>query len=358
MASLIKQKGSYYAQFYDCNQHPKRKQVALKTRTRRVAERLLSRLEDQYALDEFDPWSQEDTADMVELGSAVAAFLDTRSNLSPHSIRKYKTVLGLLERYLDASYQVHAIGPRELQQFLYSEKREAITRGVYRKTMSTFFTWLVDKGAISVNPAKKVRLDKVPQKFPRFLTPQEVDAICQCIKKEVNENPKVTAGTCLWLVPVIRANVFLGLRVSEVVNLTWEDVDLDRRQLTVRQRKGFTTKSGKERVLPLCESVVDILTALERRSRYVFPNYGGTKLHPQYLSRRFKRFVRKAKLPENINFHTTRHTALSWLAQQGASVEAIRLYAGHSSIVVTQKYMHLSPNAYMSQITDAFKGIE
>jgi site-specific recombinase XerD len=89
---------------------------------------------------------------------------------------------------------------------------------------------------------------------------------------------------------------------------------------------------------------------LERRSEFVFPNYSGTQLHRQYLSRRFKHFVREAKLPEVINFHSTRHTAASWLAERGASIEAIRLYLGHSSVRVTERYMHLAPDAYANEI--------
>ena len=97
-----------------------------------------------------------------------------------------------------------------------------------------------------------------------------------------------------------------------------------------------------------------MLSGLERRCEYVFPNYGGDKLHPQYLSRRFKHYARKTGLPEHVSFHTTRHTALSWLAMKGASTEAVRLYAGHSSVSVTEKYMHLSPSAYHDQVTQAF----
>ena len=59
-------------------------------------------------------------------------------------------------------------------------------------------------------------------------------------------------------------------------------------------------------------------------------------------------------LPETVNFHTTRHTCASWLAQNGCGVEAIRLYLGHSSVRVTERYMHLSPDGFASQIKAAF----
>lgn len=357
MAGLIKHGGWYYAQFFSKHKSPQRKQVALKTQRKRVAEQLKRQLEDAFSLGKFDPWSEQEPDTLTALGAAVDAFVKTRSNLSPHSVRKYTTVLGLLTVYLGPEYPVTAIDAQRLRSFLYSEDREPITRSVYRKTMSTFFSWLIKQRVLQTNPAKAVRLEKVPQKYPQFLTPAEVERLCATIKQEVVDNPKIADDTCLWLIPVIQANVYLGLRVSEVVNLKWDDVDLERRQLVVRIRDDFRTKSGKERMLPLCDEVVEILNSLDWRCEYVFPNYGGTKLHPQYLSRRFKRFVRRAGLPENVKFHTTRHTALSWLAQQGCGVEAIRLYAGHSSIVVTQKYMHLAPDAFHSQINRAFNNV-
>ena len=57
---------------------------------------------------------------------------------------------------------------------------------------------------------------------------------------------------------------------------------------------------------------------------------------------------------EHVHFHTTRHTVASWLAEREASIEAIRLYLGHSSISVTQRSMHLAPDAFASQITRCF----
>ena len=48
------------------------------------------------------------------------------------------------------------------------------------------------------------------------------------------DRPKVTPGTSAWLLPIVRANVFLGLRAGELVNLRWEDVDLERGVLVVR----------------------------------------------------------------------------------------------------------------------------
>lgn len=155
----------------------------------------------------------------------------------------------------------------------------------------------------------------------------------------------------------MRANVYLGLRAGELVNVRWEHVDLDRRTLLVANTDTFTTKAARERTLPLAMPVMDVLSGLERRAEWVFPNASGWQLHRKYLSRAFKRYVVAAGLPEYINFHTTRHTCASWLAERGASVEAIRSYLGHSSVAVTERYMHLSPSSLAAQVAAAFDSV-
>jgi integrase len=219
--------------------------------------------------------------------------------------------------------------------------------------MRTYFRWLEARDIIGGDPTAELRLKRAPDKHPRFLEPSDVVAICRAII-ENEQRSKVAPGTSSWLLPIVRANVYLGLRAGEVVNLRWADVDLDAKRLTVANTADFTTKAGKERTIPIASPALEVLRTIERRAEWVFPNHGGTQLHRLYLSRRFKHFARRAKLPEAINFHATRHTAASWLAQQGASVEAIRRFMGHSSISVTQRYMHLSPDGFAGQIERAF----
>lgn len=68
-------------------------------------------------------------------------------------------------------------------------------------------------------------------------------------------------------------------------------------------------------------------------------------------------FARRVGLSEAMNFHATRHTAASWLAQEGTSVEAIRRYMGPSTIAVTRRYMHLSPDGFAAQVECVFAAL-
>ncbi len=356
MASLYPRNDWYYAQFFDPERKPTRKQIALKTKRRREAERLCAKLEADVERGQFDPWDPKPCTaahDLSVLGSAVATFLDSRANLSPHTVRRYSSVLGGLVSHLGPAVSVQSLTVRHVSSYLDATSTKPVTKHSYRRAMRTFFRWLVERDAIAEDVTGALRLERVPQKFPRFLTPDDVAAVCEAIERSANRK-HVAADTSRWLLPIIKANVYLGLRAGEVVNARWDDLDLVHGTLTVVNRDGFTTKGGSERVLPLCDPVTDIFGTLERRCDWLFPNHGGSQLHRAYLSRRFKHFARVAGLTEEINFHATRHTSASWLAQRGASVEAIRRYMGHSSIAVTQRYMHLSRDGFSDQILRAF----
>ena len=87
---------------------------------------------------------------------------------------------------------------------------------------------------------------------------------------------------------------------------------------------------------------------------YVLTGTGGGKLNQSYASKRFKYYVRLAKLPENIRFHSLRHTCASWLVQRGVSLPIVQAILGHSDVRVTQKYAHLAPDVMQAAMQQAF----
>ena len=359
MASLIKQKEYWYAQFYCAHRTPNRKQVALKTKRKRVAERVFRQLEDEFALGTYDPWVDRVDEGPERLGDAMDAFLLARKHLRPETQNKYRSVIGQLRDHLGASHPVARISTADIQSFLDAKERKAVTRKTYSTTLSPFFNWLRETDAVECNPVSGVRLERVPRGFARYLSREQFGELLLTIQWDAAFNPRVPSGTALWIVPVIEATVYLGLRASEVCNVRWEDLDFGRKTLTLRHRRGFETKSGKERTLPLPAPALAVLHRMKETGGasddFVFkvsPSSG--QLTRLYLSRRFKHYARLADLPEHVCFHTLRHTCASWLAESGCSVEAIRQYLGHSSIRVTQRYMHLSPNAVADQIESAF----
>lgn len=366
MSSLFKRAGGvFYVAFYDGNRRPARKTVSTRLRKKRDAEAVQALLDAGYATGGFSPWDDDpraflrgdaptvDGPNLSAFGVASDAFLASRSNLRPMTRERYRSIVERFALFVGRETPTRDVRTADVQAWIDATETKPVTAHNYRRALATLFRWLEEEGVRAGDPTKGVRLERNPQKQPRYLSPADVDAVCKAIR--ANEaKPHVEEGTGAWLLPIVRANVYLGLRAGELVNVRWSDVDLDRATLTVRQTDAFTTKAGKDRTLPLAAPVLAVLSSMERDGEYVFPNHSGTQLHRQYLSRRFKHFTRLAGLPEYVNFHMTRHTAASWLAERGVSIEAVRLYLGHSSVQVTQRYMHLAPDAFASQIVAAF----
>ena len=88
----------------------------------------------------------------------------------------------------------------------------------------------------------------------------------------------------------------------------------------------------------------------------VFTGVGGGPLNPNLVSRRFKYYVRLAKLPEHIRFHSLRHTCASWLVQHGVSLPIVQAILEHTTMRVTQRYAHLAPDVMRAAMQQAFGG--
>lgn len=364
MASLLNRNGWYYAQFFDLTRTPKRKQIPLRTRTKKTALRLLRVLEDEVAEGKRNPWA--DTAALPAeapraktLSEAVELFLASRAHLRPASVESYRVRLALFKGHAGAATSLLSVGPVHVRAFLESSKIRDVTRAGYLRHLRVFARWMVRAGLLSTDITATVELRKVPERAPVFLSPQDLDHLLTTIREE---------GKDLWLLPIIEVTAYLGLRLGEVCALTWPSVDLKRGRLTVSNTDEFTSKSGKERTLPiparplilLRERHAEALRTVQaatlphpagrvRLTGHVFASRRGGRLNPFHLSRTFSLYRRRAELADGISFHTLRHTAASWLMMHGASIESIRQYLGHSSVTVTQKYAHVSERAYFHE---------
>ncbi len=366
MASLVKAKGLYYLQFYSKNRIPQRKQVPLNVRTKDAACRLKIELEDRYALGRFDPWESAEwhrtestpQREQITLEDACQRFLVSRSHLSPYTVETYDNILRNFRKRFPRTQVVTLITGQQIGEWLSSTKTGDVSRKTYLRHLNAFFRWLLNNEFISAMPTDAVRLKKVPHKFPKYLTQEQVAHLVRTIHNHQSKK-HVPESSFDWLIAIIRANACLGLRAGEICSLRWSAVDLPNRRLVVLNTEDFTSKGGRERMLPLSESTCELLHDLRSRTDvsdvhdFVFktgPNAG--KLNRRHLSRQFKRFARDAGLGEHC-FHSLRHTAASILAASGTvSLESIRIYLGHSSVQVTQKYMHVAPDLYHGQITD------
>ena len=118
---------------------------------------------------------------------------------------------------------------------------------------------------------------------------------------------------------------------------------LFKRIIKVANHIDFTTKSKKERTIPMNKKIIDILNKLNnnRRSKYVFTKFNGTRFNADYISKQFKKSVKKANVNNNIHFHCLRHYFASKLVQKGISLFIVKELLGHEDLKTTNIYAHL-----------------
>lgn len=143
-----------------------------------------------------------------------------------------------------------------------------------------------------------------------------------------------------------------GLRRGEIVNLLWQDIDLQRETILVRSSEDYQTKSGKIRLIPMNSTVQQLLQRLPRISSFVFPAKRGGMINGNFLRRKFKSAVRNCGLDPRLHFHSLRHTFASLLVQSGISLYHVQKLLGHSSPRVTEMYAHLGGAELRSSVEE------
>ena len=371
MASLFKQGDLYYAQFFCKQLRPQRKRVPLKTTTKPEARRRLAELERRFADQEFNPWTDDPWAPKelptqepeapapsdLTLGDAVAAYLEAHDHLSPFTVQTYSDILSVFEAHVGKDTPACALSADHVASLLASRSVKLITKHKYRNHIGYLYRWLVRAGVLKADYTKAVRLPKLPEQAPKSMTEEQVEAFLTAVEAfSAITRRDGRAVDWSWIADVVRANVWLGLRRGEVCALQWHHVNVEARVLVVRNEDGFRTKSGKERAIPIPVPSLTVLKRLQEtaESGPVFRTHQGEAPRLHHVSRSFSKFRKLAGLPDEINFHSTRHTALTRLAERGVPVDAIRQFAGHSSVTVTERYTKMRPDTVSALVLRAF----
>jgi site-specific recombinase XerD len=192
-------------------------------------------------------------------------------------------------------------------------------------------------GCIERNPFKGIKLLTAPENKPRFFNQEQINELLSVIDKQ-------------WFKEIFVFAIHTGLRRGEIVNLKWRDVDFDNSTIKVSQDSDFTTKSKKERIVPINNTVFNLLISMKRNSEYVFANESGNKTDDGKVSKQFKYYLANAELDNTYTFHSCRHTFASHLVQKGVSLYIVSKLLGHSDVKTTEIYAHLSPQTFQDVV--------
>ena len=241
---------------------------------------------------------------------------------------------------------ITAIELKDIENFLiYLQQKVKKGYVVYYRNLKAGFNKAKDWGYVKENFFTKVKLPKRQKTAPAFLNSNELLAISYKIENRIIKEIVITG-------------FYTGMRLSEIINLTWRNVNLTTRIITVGDEH-FSTKSRNQRYIPISDEVYEIFARkIEKKQRvfklnedYIFCKADGKRFCGDYVSKRFKRACNSAGIEKSIYFHSLRHSFASNLAQKGISLYIIKELLGHSSISTTEIYSHLN----MDSLKDAIK---
>jgi site-specific recombinase XerD len=226
----------------------------------------------------------------------------------------------------------------ELLNHLAALNTTGVTRVRKLAALRNFFTFMKENGIIAGNPAETVKSPHKEEKEPNILHKNEYKALLF----EAQGNSRDYAMMQIFLQT--------GLRVSELVNLTLDDLDIENRTLTVRQGKG-----KRDRTIALEEQA---LTALKKYLKdrnaidgcnNVFIARNGTSMDVRTVRYVVQKYMKLAGIRKKASVHTLRHTFGTHKVDKGMTIPALQELLGHRKMETTYKYVHLAKTSLREQ---------
>ncbi|MGB3413572.1 MAG: tyrosine recombinase XerC [Microbacteriaceae bacterium] len=256
-----------------------------------------------------------------------------------------------------AEDQISLIEQLDLEHFrswLWKERNLGLSAStIARKTVSirSFCTWLVENNHLSHDPAARLRSPKRGRNLPRTISEHQlIDLLDEMAEQAVGDSPEPYRDHA-----IIETLYASGIRVSELVSLTLDQIDFTTLQLRV------IGKGNKERIVPFGKPAAEALQKYlthgrpqlenDASARWVFLGTMGKRIHPRIAYGIVHRFLEPVPGSGPSGPHALRHSAATHLLDHGADLRAVQELLGHSNLGTTQIYTHVS----MERLKESYK---
>jgi integrase/recombinase XerD len=272
-------------------------------------------------------------------------FLTVERGLSKNTLEAYRRDLSRYAAYLrtreitdgvlaDENAIARFVGHLSATEFAEGQRYRASSVARALAAVRTFHAFLLREGDTDVDPARAVSRPKVPRNLPRPLAVSEVESMLT--------TPPEGDVVGLRDRAILEALYGAGLRISELVGLDVDDVDLEEGSIRV------FGKGSKERLVPLGRFAVGAFEGYLTRARpalartgsggAMFLNQRGGRLTRQGAAKILGRAARKAGIKKRVTPHTLRHSFATHLLEGGADVRVVQELLGHATLTTTQIY--------------------
>ena len=259
--------------------------------------------------------------------------------LAGNSIENYATDLARLSRWAEKNQsELLNLTRQDLREWLIDLGAEKLSENSRRRLISAvrgFYKFLMFEGHVTKNPAEDLVAPQKGVYLPRFLNQAEIETLLAA--------PDTSTEAGLRIRAILELMYASGLRVSEVVNLKINDVDIDSGIVTT------TGKGSKTRRVPVGSSAVEWIKsylAVRRKIENIaidkmFVNSNGAPITRQSLYVSITDCADKCGL-SGVSPHTLRHSFATHLVQNNADIRSVQQMLGHADISTTQIYTHIT----------------
>ena len=274
------------------------------------------------------------------------AHLQVERRMSAHTLDAYRRdLLALAQWAKEAGIRdIVTLQPEQVRAFIAAEHRRGLSPKSLQRRLSAIrsaFQWLLKHGRIVANPAAGIRAPKAPRKLPQVLDPDEAARLVE-----------VPTDVPLGLRDRALLELFYssGLRLSELCQLRWHNLDLDEGTVLV------LGKGGKQRVVPVGSHARRALAEWKAESQAasdapVFPGRNGP-ITPRAVQLRLRHLAQRQGLFKRVHPHLLRHSFASHVLESSGDLRGVQELLGHADIATTQIYTHLDFQ-HLAKVYDA-----
>lgn len=301
---------------------------------------------------------------LSELVDQFLEYLEIERNCSKLTIRDYRHYLATFADWFVTVQREKSIADldlnlvRKYRVYLANktdkngQTRKRVTQNYYVIALRSFLRYLIKNDIKTLEPSK-IDLPKTESRSLKFLEREQIDRLVTMPDTLKEEGIRDRA--------ILELLFSTGLRVSELVKLNHNQINIDRREFGVigkggRARVVFISDRAAEWVKRYLEKRQDVFKSLFiRYSGKVQEENGGEKMRltARSVERLVKKYVRLSRLPVDATVHTLRHSFATDLLTNGADLRSVQEMLGHKNIATTQIYTHIT-NKQLREVHKTF----
>ncbi|MBM7577491.1 site-specific tyrosine recombinase XerD [Jeotgalibacillus terrae] len=268
-------------------------------------------------------------------------YMIIEKGLSKNTIQSYERDLKSYIAYLMKVEQISEMNDIQrlhvLQFFQHLKQQGKSSKTIARHTSSirSFHHYLMRNRLSTQDPTEHLNTPKAEKSLPKVLSIEEVEALL--------ESPDLTKKNGLRDKAMLEVLYGTGMRVSELIDLNMDDINLDMGFIKCRG------KGNKERIIPIGQTATGVIKGYIRQQKTrkpgeqaLFLNHHGRRLSRQGFWKILKALSGRAGIEKELTPHTLRHSFATHLLENGADLRAVQEMLGHADISTTQIYTHVS----------------